>query len=237
MESLEGEISEGEVVVRKANNKVIVELQSFSSKDDINDDYYLMQSVLEITEKVVSVQAQTPTEIEVRKQDLAALLAMRERRVEDAKSKFEKLGLDLKDDIEEGKLKLILKDDNLIIRLAGEGSFVSGSDQVRPAFRELLGRIGSEIKFSSGKIRIEGHTDNVKIAFSDRFMSNWDLSSARSSSVAGVLIRDVGIELDRLVVAGYSDSRPIDTNESAQGRAANRRIEIIVRGSSEAISQ
>ena len=45
MESLEGEISEGEVVVRKANNKVIVELQSFSSKDDINDDYYLMQSV------------------------------------------------------------------------------------------------------------------------------------------------------------------------------------------------
>ena len=132
MESLEGEISEGEVVVRKANNKVIVELQSFSSKDDINDDYYLMQSVLEITEKVVSVQAQTPTEIEVRKQDLAALLAMRERRVEDAKSKFEKLGLDLKDDIEEGKLKLILKDDNLIIRLAGEGSFVSGSDQVRP---------------------------------------------------------------------------------------------------------
>ena len=60
-----------------------------------------MQSVLEITEKVVSVQAQTPTEIEVRKQDLAALLAMRERRVEDAKSKFEKLGLDLKDDIEE----------------------------------------------------------------------------------------------------------------------------------------
>ena len=237
MESLEGEISEGEVVVRKANNKVIVELQSFSSKDDINDDYYLMQTVLEITEKVVSVQAQTPTEIEVRKQDLAALLAMRERRVEDAKSKFEKLGLDLKDDIEEGKLKLILKDDNLIIRLAGEGSFVSGSDQVRPAFRELLGRIGSEIKTSSGKIRIEGHTDNVKIAFSDRFMSNWDLSSARSSSVAGVLIRDVGIELDRLVVAGYSDSRPIDTNESAQGRAANRRIEIIVRGSSEAISQ
>ena len=52
MESFEGEISEGQVVVRKANNKVIVELQSFSSKDDINDDYYLMQSVLEITEKV-----------------------------------------------------------------------------------------------------------------------------------------------------------------------------------------
>lgn len=231
MESLEGEIKKGEVVVRKANNKVIVELQSFSSKDDINDDYYLMQSVINITEKVVSVQATTPTEIEVRKQDLAALLAMKQRRVEDARQKYEKLGLDLKDDIEEGKLKLILRDDNLIIRLAGEGSFVSGSDQVRPAFRELLGRIGNEIKLSSGKIRIEGHTDNVKIAFSDRFNSNWDLSSARSSSVAGVLIRDSGIELDRLIVAGYADSVPVEDNGTASGRAANRRIEIIVRGS------
>ena len=134
---------------------------------------------------------------------------MRERRIEDAKQKFEKLGLDLKDDIEEGKLKLILKDDNLIIRLAGEGSFVSGSDQVRPAFRELLGRIGRD-QILEWENTIEGHTDNVKIAFSDRFMSNWDLSSARSSSVAGVLIRDVGIELDRLVVAGYADSRPIE---------------------------
>ena len=233
MESLAGEIQQGEVVVRKANNKVVVELQSFSSKDDINDDYYLMQNVIEITEKVVSVQAATPTEIEVRKQDLAALQAMRERRVKDAERKFEKLGSDLKDDIEEGKLKLVLKDDNLIIRLAGEGSFVSGSDQVRPAFRELLGRIGDEIKSSSGKIRIEGHTDNVKIAFSERFNSNWDLSSARSSSVAGVLIRDSGMDFDRLIVAGYADSMPIEDNNSASGRAANRRIEIIVRGSSE----
>ena len=48
--------------MRKANNRVVVELQSFSSKDDINDDYYL-ESVIEITEKVVSVQAQTPTEM------------------------------------------------------------------------------------------------------------------------------------------------------------------------------
>ncbi len=237
MESLAGEIQQGDVVVRKANNKVVVELQSFSSKDDINDDYYLMQNVIEITEKVVSVQATTPTEIEVRKQDLAALQAMRDRRVEDAKRKFEKLGSDLKDDIEEGKLKLVLKDDNLIIRLAGEGSFVSGSDRVRPAFRELLGRIGSEIKTSSGKIRIEGHTDNVKIAFSDRFNSNWDLSSARSSSVASVLISDTGIDFERLVVAGYSDSMPIESNDSAAGRSANRRIEIIVRGNSEAMSR
>ena len=204
MESLAGEIQQGEVVVRKANNKVVVELQSFSSKDDINDDYYLMQNVIEITEKVVSVQATTPTEIEVRKQDLAALQAMRDRRVKDAKAKFEKLGSDLKDDIEEGKLKLVLKDDNLIIRLAGEGSFVSGSDQVRPAFRELLGKIGNEIKASTGKVRIEGHTDNVKIAFSDRFNSNWDLSSARSSSVASVLIRDTGVDFERLIVAGYA---------------------------------
>ena len=73
----------------------------------------------------------------------------------------------------------------------------------------------------------------MKIAFSDRFNSNWDLSSARSSSVASVLIRDAGVDFERLIVAGYADSLPIEDNDSASGRAANRRIEIIVRGSSE----
>mgnify|MGYP001243721287 FL=1 len=96
-----------------------------------------------------------------------------------------------------------------------------------------MGRIGREIKTSSSKVRIEGHTDNVKIAFSDRFNSNWDLSSARSSAVARVLITDTGIDFERLIVAGYADSMPIEDNSSAVGRAANRRIEIIVRGSSE----
>jgi chemotaxis protein MotB len=64
-------------------------------------------------------------------------------------------------------------------------------------------------------------------------MSNWDLSSARSSSVASVLIKEAGIDVDRLIVAGLADSVPLESNDTANGRATNRRIEIIVRGSIE----
>ena len=231
--SLAPEIKDGQVVLRKEDSKVIVELQSFSAKDEVTQNYYLRQNVLSITEKVLSAQAQTSTEIEVRKQDLAALEAMKERRRQNSKMQYDRLSLDLRDNISRGEMTLVLKDEDLVIRLAGEGSFISGSDSLQPQFETLLLKIGKQLELSKGRIRIEGHTDNTKIAFSERFMSNWDLSSARSSSVASVLIKEAGISVDRLIVAGLADSVPLESNDTANGRATNRRIEIIVRGSIE----
>ena len=137
---------------------------------------------------------------------------------------------DFSDEIRSGALELELKDENLILRLPGKGSFVSGSASLQPSFRALLNKIGDTLKSSKGRIRIEGHTDNLKIGFSDRFKSNWDLSSARSSSVSAVFIEEHGIDIDRLVVAGFADSLPLESNDTADGRARNRRIEIIIRG-------
>lgn len=234
--SLASEIEKGQVIVRIEDNIVVVELQSFSAKDEVTQDYYLTQSVLEITGKVVLAQASTTTEIEVRKQDLAALEALKERRRQDAKTKYEILSRDLADNIARGEMALELKDENLVIRLAGEGSFVSGSDKLQSSFKALITQVGEQLASSKGRIRIEGHTDNIKIAFSERFMSNWDLSSARSSSVAAVLIKDVGIDVDRLIVAGFADSVPLESNDKASGRAINRRIEIIARGSAQGVS-
>ena len=193
----------------------------------------MTQSVLEITEKVINAQTITSTEIEVRKQDLAALEAQKERRRQDAKTKYDRLSRGLENNIVRGEMTLVLKDENLVIRLAGEGSFVSGSDKLQPSFKTLIIQIGEQLASSKGRIRIEGHTDNIKIAFSERFMSNWDLSSARSSSVAAALVKDVGIDVDRLIVAGFADSVPLKSNDTASGRAMNRRIEIIVRGSAQ----
>lgn len=231
--SLAPEIKDGQVVLRKEDSKVIIELQSFSAKDEATQNYYLRQNVLGITEKVLRAQAKTSTEIEVRKQDLAALEAMKERRRQNSKMQYDRLSLDLKDNISRGEMTLVLKDEDLVIRLAGEGSFISGSDSLQPRFETLLLKIGGQLALSKGRIRIEGHTDNTKIAFSERFMSNWDLSSARSSSVASVLIKEAEIDVDRLIVAGLADSVPLKSNDTANGRATNRRIEIIVRGSIE----
>ena len=78
---------------------------------------------------------------------------------------------------------------------------------------------------------MESHTDNVPIAFSDRFISNWDLSAARAAS--GVLFSEsVGVDMARMKVAGFADTKPQDTNETPAGRAVNRNIEIIVGGRS-----
>ena len=229
-EILAEEIINGEVVVRKAENKVVVELLSFASQDEITEDFFLTQSVLDVSQKVLIAQSQTTTAIEVRKQDLAALEAIKQRRIESAKEQYQSITSDFSDEIRSGALELELKDENLTLRLPGEGSFVSGSASLQPSFRDLLNKIGDTLKSSKGRIRIEGHTDNLKIGFSDRFQSNWDLSSARSSSVSEVFIKEHGIDLERLVVAGFADSLPRESNDTADGRARNRRIEIIVRG-------
>ncbi len=229
-ESLAKEIKEGAVILRKTADQVIVELQAFSKSDADSEGFYLTQAVLDVSEKVLAAQASTTTEIEVRKQDLAALEAAKERRRKDAKAQYEKMTESLSEEIEAGAVELVLKDENLIVRLASEGSFVSGSANVQSGFKNLLQKIGNTLSESKGRIRVEGHTDNVPIAFSDRFTSNWDLSSARSSSVAAVLIKDVGLDQERIIVAGLADSRALESNDTAEGRSRNRRIEVIVRG-------
>ena len=229
-QTLAEEIAKGEVIVRKADNKIVVELLSFSSKDSVSADYYLTQSVLDISEKVLLAQTQMTTAIEVRKQDLAALEAVKQRRKEDAKNQYQNMATDFAAEVSSGALILELNEENLILRLPGEGSFVSGSASLQSRFKDLVTRIGEKLKTSRGRIRIEGHTDNVKIAFSDQFRSNWDLSSARSGSVGSVFLKDQGIDSDRVVVAGFADSVPLESNDTAAGRARNRRIEIIVRG-------
>ena len=229
-QTLAEEIAKGEVIVRKADNKIVVELLSFSSKDSVSADYYLTQSVLDISEKVLLAQAQMTTAIEVRKQDLAALEAVKQRRKEDAKNQYQNMAADFAAEVSSGALILELKEENLILRLPGEGSFVSGSASLQSGFKDLVTRIGEKLKTSRGRIRIEGHSDNVKIAFSEQFRSNWDLSSARSGSVGSVFLKDQGIDIDRVVVAGFADSVPLESNDTADGRARNRRIEIIIRG-------
>jgi chemotaxis protein MotB len=229
-QTLAEEIAKGEVIVRKADNKIVVELLSFSSKDSVSADYYLTQSVLDISEKVLLAQARMTTAIEVRKQDLAALEAVKQRRKEDAKNQYQNMAADFAAEVSSGALILELKEENLILRLPGEGSFVSGSASLQSDFKDLVTRIGEKLKTSRGRIRIEGHSDNVKIAFSEQFRSNWDLSSARSGSVGSVFLKDQGIDIDRVVVAGFADSVPLESNDTADGRARNRRIEIIVRG-------
>jgi chemotaxis protein MotB len=77
-------------------------------------------------------------------------------------------------------------------------------------------------------VLIEGHTDNVPVGFSERFKSNWDLSASRAAAVADYLLTSTPLQGGSVMIKGYADSKPLDTNDSPVGRANNRRIEVIV---------
>jgi chemotaxis protein MotB len=143
---------------------------------------------------------------------------------------YQRIRKDLTKEIEAGKAEVERDGARIIIRLTEQGSFRSGSADLQPGFSELLTKVGTSVAKTSGRLFIEGHTDNVPVVFNERFRSNWDLSGARAGSVADFMSARTGIAPGRMSVSGYADTRPIDNNDSATGRARNRRIEVIVDG-------
>jgi chemotaxis protein MotB len=147
-----------------------------------------------------------------------------------SESEFERIRRELASQIADGKAEVERDGARIIIRLAEQGSFRSGSADLQPAFTALLADVGRSVAPTPGRVFIEGHTDNVPVVFNDRFRSNWDLSGARAGAVADFMTTRGGVTPGRVSVAGYADTRPIDSNDSAQGRSRNRRIEIIIDG-------
>jgi chemotaxis protein MotB len=104
--------------------------------------------------------------------------------------------------------------------------FNPGEADLRPEGREVVDKLAAAIGPVPNKLSVEGHTDNTPI--SGRYPSNWELSTARATTVLRELIERHGLSPARLQAAGYADERPVATNETADGRAANRRVELVV---------
>lgn len=116
--------------------------------------------------------------------------------------------------------------EGLVVSLSEAGFFSPGESDIGEYVRDTLGEIAIKLRKSGHRIRIEGHTDSIPIK-NDRFSSNWELSTARASSVLEFLI-ERGISPERLSAAGYGGFQPVADNESAEGRMLNRRVDIVV---------
>jgi chemotaxis protein MotB len=129
---------------------------------------------------------------------------------------------DLKDqiDLESG-------DNEVIIRLMGESTFDSGKADIRPQLKPLLKKVGNILNTSEGDISVAGHTDNVPIR-SGPYKTNLRLSAARASAVAEFLIAESHIDPRRISTMGFGEYRPIESNDTSEGRRKNRRVEIIL---------
>lgn len=117
---------------------------------------------------------------------------------------------------------------DVVIRFQDRAAFGSGSEDLTDEFLPTLEKLGEILADTEGDILVAGHTDDVPISAA-RFRSNWDLSTARAVSVVHYLLANTQIDPARVTAQGYGDSRPLVPNDSEEGRAANRRVEITVR--------
>ena len=137
------------------------------------------------------------------------------------------LTVELEPEIRKGKLELTLEPRGLVISLKEAAFFASGDDAIQPSSYPIIAKLAAVIAKLGNPLRLEGHTDSVPISTA-RFRSNWELSAARSIAMLELLNTKFAIDRDRMAIVGYADTVPVASNETDEGRARNRRVDIVV---------
>jgi chemotaxis protein MotB len=144
---------------------------------------------------------------------------------------LEHIGHDLQNrlstQIEQQTVSIRLSRNGLIVSLREAGFFDSGEATPRPETASTLQQVAESLTNSHYDVRVEGHTDNVPIHNSD-FDSNWELSSARATRIARMLLQTPVLTPQQISAAGYAEYHPVASNDAAEGRARNRRVDLVV---------
>jgi chemotaxis protein MotB len=126
------------------------------------------------------------------------------------------------------ELSVYIKDGNVYVALQEKLLFKSGSDVVDPKGKEALKSLARVLNNTKDiNVMIEGHTDSIPIKTA-MFKDNWDLSTARATSIVRILTKDNGFNPTRITASGRGEFHPVKTNETDEGRSGNRRTEIIL---------
>lgn len=163
------------------------------------------------------------TEMEGALREAAERRAAAESRVKEFKdllARFQKL-------IDAGQLKVKIVDGRMVVVLATDILFASGKADLSDAGKTAIGEVGKVLAtIPDRSFQVEGHTDNVPIS-TDKFPSNWELASARAIIVVKTLTA-AGVPATRVSAASFAETHPVADNAAAEGKAANRRIEIVL---------
>lgn len=164
-------------------------------------------------------------------QQLEVELQAREARLAEVQSTYDELVGKLEQEIERGEVRISELKGKLTVNVVDKILFDSGKAALKPAGIKVLQQIGDILNSAVDKnIQVEGHTDNVPISggLAARYPSNWELSTARATTVLHFLQDKVGVSGERLSAVGYGEYQPISSNATAKGRAENRRIQIVL---------
>jgi chemotaxis protein MotB len=135
----------------------------------------------------------------------------------------------LGDEIRKHEIQMRVTPEGLVVSLREVGFFNSGRAELLQNGHTTLTRIAAILGGHGFEIRVEGHTDNVPV-HNSQFKSNWELSTARATTVVSLLIERLSFDPSLVSAAGYSKYRPVESNNTAQGRAANRRVDLVIVG-------
>jgi chemotaxis protein MotB len=157
--------------------------------------------------------------------------AQKDEEIKRLKGTYDSLVKDLEGEIKKGEIKVTQIRDRLTVNLVEKVLFDSGRAEIKPAGKTVLKKVGDILKTVTDKqIRIEGSTDNVPIGekLRERFPTNWELSTQRATTVLRFLEDEAGVSGTHLAAVGYGPYRPVASNDTPEGRAENRRIEIVL---------
>lgn len=144
--------------------------------------------------------------------------------IEGIKAKLDKFA---KDNNIQTTLVSSVEERGLVVSIHDTLLFDSGKADITPRAHQILGMVGSVLAATPNYIKVEGHTDNVPISTS-QFPSNWELSVIRATNVVQLLISEGHILAERLSATGYGEYRPVAVNGNDEGRARNRRVDLVI---------
>ncbi len=194
-----------------------------------------------LSKNIINLRAQI-SELEKENEDLKqsvdrlqseaeALVHQRQEEMNEMKSTYDDLLEGMKSEIEKGKITITQLKGKLKVNMLDEILFDSGKTTIKPEGVEVLERVGEILlNVKDRAINVEGYTDNVPIGpeLARRYPTNWELSAARATNVARYLQEKIGIDPTLLSATGYGEYQPVASNEDEEGRARNRRIEIVL---------
>ena len=235
-QALKKEIAKGKVEVTSEDGKILVNVKedqtdlNESEREDDRTKGQIDQETLDLYAKIAETQSYLSAEVEVsfdsgNSEEERLKEQEKDERIDD---QLRKVKADLNSAINQGLANVERVGDQILIQLSSQGSFRSGFSELRTDFLPTLAQVAQTLDGSDASITVSGHTDNIPIAFSERFESNWDLSAARASAVADYFMDAGRVTEERISVLGFADIKPIASNDNPTGRAQNRRIEILV---------
>ena len=157
---------------------------------------------------------------------LAAVGEQNQQKIQEAAVAEDELRVALKEEIGEGLVEIERDKDKVIITVGAGGAFGSGSAKLTAKAKAIMDRIASVNVDGNSNIVVSGHTDNVPLIFGSDYRDNWDLAAARAASVVQAFEATGKITASRMQAISYGESQPIESNDNADGRSRNRRIEI-----------